>query len=55
MRSMLRKDTAKIIMEGWLAHYNFFRPHQALDGNTPAEAAKVDTPYKSWKDVIEGE
>ena len=52
MRSFMRKGTAKIVMDGWLAHYNFFRPHQALNGKTPAEAAKAESPYKSWKDVV---
>ena len=53
MRSLWRKGTAKTVMDGWLAHYNFFRPHKALNNKTPAQAAKVDTPYKSWKDVVE--
>lgn len=55
MRSLWRKGTARIIMDGWLAHYNFFRPHQTLGGKTPAEAAGADTPFKSWKDVVKSE
>jgi transposase-like protein len=53
MRSMMRKETARILMDGWLAHYNFFRPHQALKGKTPAEVAKTESPYKSWRDIVE--
>jgi transposase-like protein len=54
MRSLWRKGTAKIVMDGWLVHYNFFRPHQALGGKTPAEAADAESPFKSWKDVVQG-
>jgi transposase-like protein len=53
MRSLWRKGTAKIVMDGWLVHYNFFRPHKALSGKTPAEAAGIDISYKSWKDIVE--
>lgn len=52
MRSMMRKGTAKIITDGWLAHYNFFRPHQALDNKTPAEVAGAERPFKGWVDVV---
>ena len=52
MRSLANKDSAKIILDGWLAHYNFFRPHQSLNGKSPAEAAGIISPYKSWKDVV---
>lgn len=53
MRSLWRKGTAKIVMDGWLVHYNFFRPHTAHGGKTPAEAAGAKPPFKSWKDVVE--
>jgi transposase-like protein len=52
MRGMHNKETAKLIMDGWLIHYNFFRPHESLNNKTPAEAAKADFPYKNWKDVV---
>ncbi len=53
LRSFMRKGTAKIFTDGWLCHYNFFRPHSAIGGKTPAEAAKTESPYKNWRDVIE--
>lgn len=52
MRSFMRRSTAKTVMDGWLVHYNFFRPHGALKNKTPAEAAGASAPYKSWKDVV---
>jgi transposase-like protein len=52
MRGMRNKETARLIMDGWLINYNFFRPHESLNNKTPAEVAKADFPYKSWQDVI---
>ena len=53
MRALADKKTAKVILEGWLAHYNFFRPHSGLGGKTPAEFAGAVSPYKNWRDVVE--
>jgi len=55
LRSFMRKDTAKAFTDGWLVHYNFFRPNSAIKGKTPAEAAGADAPYGSWRDVVKGE
>ncbi|MBI4200419.1 MAG: IS6 family transposase [Chloroflexi bacterium] len=52
MRGMQNIETAKIIMGGWLVHYNFFRPHEGLDGKTPGEVAQAGFPYKGWNDVV---
>lgn len=54
MRGIQNKETATLITDGWLIHYNFFRPHEALNYKTPAYVAKADFPYKSWKDVVIG-
>lgn len=54
MRSFLRRGTARKILDGWLIHYNFFRPHFALKGKTPASSAGVVSPFKNWADVIKG-
>jgi len=55
MRGLRNKTTGRIIMDGWLVHYNFFRPHEALGNKTPAFAAKATFKYKSWKDVVMGD
>jgi transposase-like protein len=52
MRALADKKSAKIILDGWDIHYNFFRPHQAHKGKTPAQAAGIKSPYSSWKDVV---
>ncbi len=54
MRGMQNRETARLIMDGWLVHYNFFRPHEALGGRTPAEAAGIAFPYRNWAEVVEG-
>jgi hypothetical protein len=34
-----------------IVYYNFFRPHESLEGKTPAEFAKLIYPIKSWVDI----
>jgi hypothetical protein len=53
MRALKNKDTLEKFMDGWLVHYNYFRPHMSLSGNTPAQEAGVNFPFKNWKDVTE--
>ena len=43
--------TAKLVMGGWLSHYNHFRPHEFLKGKTPGEMAKSTYPFTSWIEV----
>ncbi|MFC1999902.1 transposase [Chloroflexota bacterium] len=52
MRGLKKRDSAKLVMEGWLVHYNFFRPHEALKDRTPAWAAGVKYPYYNWADIV---
>lgn len=52
MRGLKSRETAKLIMDGWLIHYNFFRPHESLRNRTPGEEAEVDFPFKNWTDVV---
>ena len=41
MRALKNKDTLEKFMDGWLVHYNFFRPHSSLPNDmTPAQAAR---------------
>jgi len=52
MRGLKDMASAVQFTDGFLIHYNCFRPHSALKDRTPAQAAGVDLPYKSWKDII---
>jgi hypothetical protein len=51
MRGPKDLPTARLITDGWLLHYNYFRPHEAL-GKTPAEAAGIKFPYVHWQDLV---
>ena len=52
MRGHKRRETAKLFTDGWLIHYNFFRPHEALSDKTPAQKAGIKFPYKNWLDIV---
>ena len=52
MRGMKKRETAKLITDGWLVHYNFFRPHEALGNKTPAQKAGIRFPFRNWVDVV---
>lgn len=42
------------ILKGYQIYHNYIRPHEALDGKTPAEKCgiKIDGSNK-WKTIIE--
>jgi transposase-like protein len=44
-------NSALAFLDGFIAYYNFIRPHEGLDEKTPAEAAGIDYPVKTWADV----
>jgi len=52
MRGLKSRETAKLFTEGWLVHYNFFRPHETLKGKTPAKKAGIKFPFRSWLEVV---
>jgi len=41
MRGMKKQGTAMLLMEAHRIWYNYIRPHQALNGRTPAEVAEI--------------
>jgi transposase-like protein len=45
-------DTARLILDGFSIHYNFFRPHLSLNYKTPAKVAQIDAPCKSWTELV---
>ena len=54
MRGFDSDGTANETMQGYRLYYNFLRPHQALNGSTPAEAANVGLALgqNRWKSMI---
>jgi len=45
-------ETARLLTEGWLIHYNFFKEHGALDNVSPAKHMKVEMPFQDWNDIV---
>ena len=54
MRGFDSDPTANETMQGYRLYYNFLRPHMALDGLTPAQAANLDLELgqNRWKSMI---
>ncbi len=55
MRGLKNIESAHDFIDGWLVHYNYIRPHTALDDRTPAEVAGIDYPYENWADITRHE
>jgi putative transposase len=53
MRGLHTAESARLFLDGWLVHYNFFRPHMSLKDRTPASVAGIRFPLHNWKDVVE--
>ena len=45
-------DSANHFMTGFLVDYSYFRPHESLDGKTPAQEAGIKFPYSNWAEII---
>ena len=52
MRGLKNITSARLITEGWLLHYNYIRPHESLNGKTPAHVAGIKYPYRNWQDIV---
>lgn len=50
-RSFRDIDTLIDFTDGWLIFYNYFRPHESLEGKTPAESAHLKYDVKDWADL----
>jgi putative transposase len=53
MRALKNRSTLTKFTDGWLVHYNYFRPHMSLEDKTPAQEAGINFPFRNWKDVVE--
>lgn len=54
MRGLDNDNIAQKMMDANRIHYNYLRPHQALNGKTPAEKAGIDLKLEGnkWKELI---
>jgi len=46
------KLSAETFAKGFATYYNFIKPHAALNGRTPAQAAKISNSKQSWLNLI---
>lgn len=44
--------TARLLTEGWLLHYNFFKEHESLGSVPPVNTMKVKLPFADWNDIV---
>ncbi len=51
-RGLKHDDTAKTWLDGYIANYNFVKPHRSLEGRTPAQAAGLDV-KADWGSLIQ--
>ncbi|MBM3141550.1 MAG: DDE-type integrase/transposase/recombinase [Chloroflexi bacterium] len=55
MRGLKSLSTARLILNGFLINYNYFRPHETLSQQeltTPAQKAGIKFPYSNWESLI---
>lgn len=52
MRGFKKLESAQTTLNGWITHYNFLRPHESLNGKTPAEVTGIVSPYRTWLDIV---
>ena len=53
LRAMKGQETGQAYINGLVINYNNFRPHEGLDGRTPAKAADAELPVSSWLETAE--
>jgi transposase-like protein len=51
VRGFKNMDTARLLTQAWLVHYNFFKEHTSL-GNVPPAVKIGATPIKNWAEVV---
>jgi transposase-like protein len=52
MRKLKKLESVRIILNGFIVHYNYLRPHPLLDLQTPAYKAGLTMPFMTWNDML---
>jgi len=55
MRDLKDARTLRRFTDGWLVHYNFFRPDMALNNRPPAKVAGLNYDFQNWADIVGAE
>jgi integrase-like protein len=42
----------RLLTDGWLINYNFFKQHEGCGNVPPAQAMSKVVPFKDWNDVV---
>jgi len=45
-------DTIRLLTDGWLINYNFFKQNEGCGNIPPAQAMSEIVPFKDWNDVV---
>lgn len=45
-------EDIRLLTDGWLINYNFFKQHEGIGNIPPAQARTKVVPFKDWNDVI---
>ena len=51
LRGLKARETGQVYIDGLVTHYNFFRPHESLDGKRTAKSPGTEIPFQNWEDV----
>jgi len=54
VRAFKSLPTARLLTDGWLIHYNFFKEHESLGNVSPAKAMNLEMPFNNWTDIVKG-
>jgi transposase-like protein len=53
LRGLRTDRTAQIILDGFVTHYNYFKPHITLKDKVPADVADVEWTYENWQALLQ--
>ena len=51
----LKIASIKLLTDGWLINYNFFKQNEGCGNIPPAQACSNVVPFKDWNDVVRPE
>lgn len=52
IRSFGNLTTARLLTEGWLIQYNFFKEHESVGNVSPAKEMGIELPFNDWNDIV---